>query len=67
MVLPQPGQVLQIPAPQAITANIVTLPTLKQNVPVPAAAAPPLTFCSSFADDDVSRYSSHKQGYLSNV
>lgn len=67
MVLPQPGQVLQIPAPQAIAASIVTLPALKQSGPVPVAAAPPLTFCSSFTDDDVSRYYIPKQGYLSNV
>lgn len=66
-MLSQPGQVLQIPAPQAVNGNIVTLPTLKRNIPVPVAAAPPVTFCSSLTDDDVSHYYMHKHGYFSNV
>lgn len=55
-MLSQPGQVLQIPAPQAVTGNIVAMPTLKQNIPVPVAAPPVVNLCSPLTDDDVSHY-----------
>lgn len=54
MVLSQPGQVLQIQAPQAVTGNVVTMPTLVQDRLAPVAAPPLVTLCSPSADDDVS-------------
>lgn len=59
IVLSQPSQVLQIPAPQAIPANVVAMPTLRQEVPVSMAAAPvvSVTLRSPSPDDDVSLFS----------
>lgn len=56
IVLTQASQVLQIQAPQAVTSNVVTMPTLSQDRPVPVAAAPvvSVTLRSPSSDDDVS-------------
>ncbi|XP_003974164.2 cyclic AMP-dependent transcription factor ATF-6 alpha [Takifugu rubripes] len=65
IVLSQPGQVLQIPAPQAVTGNIVTMPTLKQNIPVPVAAPPVVNLCSPLTDDE-SKVSQRQQRMIKN-
>lgn len=54
MVLSQPGQVLQIQAPQVVTGSVVTMPTLVQDRLAPVAAPSLVTLCSPSADDDVS-------------
>ena len=56
VVLPQPGQVLQIQTPRAVTANVVTMPTLGQDRPVPVAApsAVSVTLRCPSSDEDVS-------------
>ncbi len=56
IVLSQPSQVLQIQAPQAVTSNVVAMPTLSQDRPVPVAAPPvvSVTLRSPSSDDDVS-------------
>lgn len=55
-MLSQPNQVLQIQTPQAVTGNVVTMPTLSQDRPVPVAAPPvvSVTLRSPSSDDDVS-------------
>lgn len=55
-MLSQPSQVLQIQAPQAVTSNVVSMATLRQDRPVPVAAPPvvSVTLLSPSSDDDVS-------------
>ena len=55
-MLSQPNQVLQIQTAQAVTGNVVTMPTLSQDrpVPVPAPSVVSVTLRSPSSDDDVS-------------
>ncbi|XP_070764754.1 cyclic AMP-dependent transcription factor ATF-6 alpha [Enoplosus armatus] len=54
IVLSQPSQVLRIQTPQAVNGNVVAMPTLRQDRPVPVAAPPlvPVTLRSPSSDDD---------------
>lgn len=65
--LSQPSQVIHIQAPQTITANVVAMPTLSQDrpVPVPAAPAVSVTFQTNSSDDD-SKVSQRQQRMIKN-
>uniref|UniRef100_A0A8C4GGU0 Activating transcription factor 6 n=1 Tax=Dicentrarchus labrax TaxID=13489 RepID=A0A8C4GGU0_DICLA len=67
IVLSQPTQVLQIQAPQAVTSNVVTMPTIRQDRPVPVAAPPvvSLTLRNPSSDDD-SKLSQRQQRMIKN-
>ncbi|XP_033937108.1 cyclic AMP-dependent transcription factor ATF-6 alpha [Pseudochaenichthys georgianus] len=67
IVLSQPTQVLQIQTAGAITANVVTMPTLTQDRPFPLAAPPSvsLTLRSPSSDDD-SKISQRQQRMIKN-
>ncbi|XP_054458475.1 cyclic AMP-dependent transcription factor ATF-6 alpha [Anoplopoma fimbria] len=67
IVLSQPSQVLHIQAPQAVTANVVTMPTLSQDrhIPVPASPAFSVTLLSPSSDDD-SKLSQRQQRMIKN-
>lgn len=67
IVLSQPNQVLQIQTPQAVTGNVVTMPTLSQDRPVPVAAPPvvSVTLRSPSSDDD-SKLSQRQQRMIKN-
>uniref|UniRef100_A0A3P8UEQ9 Activating transcription factor 6 n=1 Tax=Cynoglossus semilaevis TaxID=244447 RepID=A0A3P8UEQ9_CYNSE len=71
IVLSQPSQVLQIQTPHAIKNNVVTLPTLSQDRPVPVSvpvAAPPVmsvTLRTPSSDDD-SKLSQRQQRMIKN-
>lgn len=56
IVLSHPSQVLHIQAPQAVAANVVAMPMLSQDRPVPVAAPPgvSVTLRAPSSDDDVS-------------
>uniref|UniRef100_A0A8C4DM29 Activating transcription factor 6 n=1 Tax=Dicentrarchus labrax TaxID=13489 RepID=A0A8C4DM29_DICLA len=66
-MLSQPTQVLQIQAPQAVTSNVVTMPTIRQDRPVPVAAPPvvSLTLRNPSSDDD-SKLSQRQQRMIKN-
>lgn len=60
-MLSRTGQVLQIQTPQAVSSNMLTLPTLAQDRPAPTvaatASAPPVvsvSFANPSSDEDVS-------------
>lgn len=55
-MLSQASQVLHIQTPQAVTGNVVAMPTLRQDRPAPVAAPPAVsvTLRSPSSDDDVS-------------
>ncbi|XP_062251335.1 cyclic AMP-dependent transcription factor ATF-6 alpha [Platichthys flesus] len=59
IVLSQPSQVLHIQTPQAVTSNVVTMPTLSQDRPVSVT----LRTCSS---DDDSKLSQRQQRMIKN-
>ncbi|TKS74532.1 Cyclic AMP-dependent transcription factor ATF-6 alpha [Collichthys lucidus] len=67
IVLSQPSQVLQIQAPQAVTSNVVSMATLRQDRPVPVAAPPvvSVTLLSPSSDDD-SKMSQRQQRMIKN-
>nr|XP_020462760.1 cyclic AMP-dependent transcription factor ATF-6 alpha [Monopterus albus] len=67
IVLSQPTQVLQIQTPQTVTSNVVTLPTLSQERPVPVAAPPmvSVTHRTTSSDDD-SKMSQRQQRMIKN-
>ncbi|XP_076582420.1 cyclic AMP-dependent transcription factor ATF-6 alpha [Chaetodon auriga] len=67
IVLSQPSQVLQIQAPQAVTGNVVAMPTLRQDRPV-HVAAPPVVSVSlrSPSSDDDSKMSQRQQRMIKN-
>ncbi|KAI3368817.1 hypothetical protein L3Q82_025805, partial [Scortum barcoo] len=67
IVLSQPSQVLQIQTPQPVTSNVVTMPTLSQDRPVPVAAPPvvSVTLRSPSSDDD-SKFSQRQQRMIKN-
>ncbi|XP_044054765.1 cyclic AMP-dependent transcription factor ATF-6 alpha [Siniperca chuatsi] len=67
IVLSQPSQVLRIQTPQAITGNMVAMPTLRQDRPVPVAAPPvvSVTLRSPSSDDD-SKLSQRQQRMIKN-
>uniref|UniRef100_A0A3Q3L013 Activating transcription factor 6 n=1 Tax=Mastacembelus armatus TaxID=205130 RepID=A0A3Q3L013_9TELE len=67
IVLSQPGQVLQIQTPQTVTSNVVTMPTLSQDRPVPVAAPPvvSVTFQPPSPEDD-SKLSQRQQRMIKN-
>lgn len=67
VVLSQPGQVLRIQTPQAITGNVVAMPSLRQDRPVPVAAPPvvSVTLRSPSSDDD-SKFSQRQQRMIKN-
>ncbi|GLD73226.1 cyclic AMP-dependent transcription factor ATF-6 alpha [Lates japonicus] len=62
IVLSQPNQVLQIQTPQTITSNVVAMPTLSQDRPVPVAAPPVVSVAlrTPSSDDDSVGFLSHK-------
>ncbi|XP_034035544.1 cyclic AMP-dependent transcription factor ATF-6 alpha [Thalassophryne amazonica] len=59
IVLSQPSQVLRIQTPQTVPSNVVTMPTLSQDRPVPVSAPPvvsiPLRTSSSDEDSVLSQ------------
>ncbi|XP_045905018.1 cyclic AMP-dependent transcription factor ATF-6 alpha isoform X2 [Micropterus dolomieu] len=67
VVLSQPGQVLRIQTPQAVTGNVVAMPSLRQDRPVPVAAPPvvSVTLRSPSSDDD-SKLSQRQQRMIKN-
>lgn len=67
IVLSQPSQVLQIQAPQAVPGNVVAMPTLRQDRPVPVAAPSGVcvTLRSPSSDDD-SKISQRQQRMIKN-
>ncbi|CAJ1060424.1 cyclic AMP-dependent transcription factor ATF-6 alpha [Xyrichtys novacula] len=67
VVLSQPSQVLQIQTPQTITSNVVAMPALTQERPVPVAA-PPVVSVSlrSPSSDDDSKMSQRQQRMIKN-
>lgn len=67
IVLSQPSQVLQIQTPRAVTANVVAMPTLSQDMSVPVTAPPAVsvTLRASSSDDD-SKMSQRQQRMIKN-
>lgn len=67
IVLSQSGQVLQIQTPQALAANVVAMPTLGPERPVPVAAPPvvSVSLCSPSSDED-SKLSQRQQRMIKN-
>ncbi|XP_073333030.1 cyclic AMP-dependent transcription factor ATF-6 alpha [Pagrus major] len=67
IVLSQPSQVLHIQAPQAVTGNVVTMPTLRHDgpVPVPAPSLVSVALRSPSSDDD-SKVSQRQQRMIKN-
>ncbi|XP_076009445.1 cyclic AMP-dependent transcription factor ATF-6 alpha isoform X2 [Genypterus blacodes] len=67
IVLSQPSQVLQIQAAQGVTGNVVVMPTLSQDrpVPVPTPAATVVSLRASSSDDD-SKISQRQQRMIKN-
>ncbi|XP_070688680.1 cyclic AMP-dependent transcription factor ATF-6 alpha [Pempheris klunzingeri] len=67
IVLSQGSQVLQIQTPQAVTSNMVTMPTLRQDRPIPIPAPPvaSVTVRSPSSDDD-SKFSQRQQRMIKN-
>ncbi|XP_020788881.1 cyclic AMP-dependent transcription factor ATF-6 alpha isoform X2 [Boleophthalmus pectinirostris] len=67
IVLSQPGQVLHIQPPQALTANVVAMPTLSPERPVPITAPPvvSVSLCTPSSDDD-SKLSQRQQRMIKN-
>ncbi|XP_030290044.1 cyclic AMP-dependent transcription factor ATF-6 alpha [Sparus aurata] len=67
IVLSQPSQVLHIQAPQAVTSNVVTMPTLRHDRPVPVPV-PPLVSVAlrSPSSDDDSKMSQRQQRMIKN-
>uniref|UniRef100_A0A8C9ZI20 Activating transcription factor 6 n=1 Tax=Sander lucioperca TaxID=283035 RepID=A0A8C9ZI20_SANLU len=63
IVLSQPSQVLQIQTTRAVTANVVTMPTLSQNRHVPVAA--PVTLRTPSSDDE-SKFGQRQQRMIKN-
>uniref|UniRef100_A0AAV2L3C1 BZIP domain-containing protein n=1 Tax=Knipowitschia caucasica TaxID=637954 RepID=A0AAV2L3C1_KNICA len=67
VVLSQPGQVLHIQASPAFAANVVSIPTLSSDRPIPVAAPPlvSVSLCSPSSDDD-SKLSQRQQRMIKN-
>ncbi|XP_042337455.1 cyclic AMP-dependent transcription factor ATF-6 alpha [Plectropomus leopardus] len=67
IVLSQPSQVLQIQTQRAVTANVVTMPTLSQDMSVPVATpqAVSVTLRAPSSDDD-SKLSQRQQRMIKN-
>ncbi|XP_039985169.1 cyclic AMP-dependent transcription factor ATF-6 alpha isoform X2 [Xiphias gladius] len=67
VVLSQPSQVLQIQTPKAVTSNVVAMPTLSQEGPVPVAAPAvvSVTLRTPSSDDD-SKLSQRQQRMIKN-
>uniref|UniRef100_A0A8C6T5M3 Activating transcription factor 6 n=1 Tax=Neogobius melanostomus TaxID=47308 RepID=A0A8C6T5M3_9GOBI len=67
IVLSQAGQVLQIQTPQTLTANVVAMPTLGPERPIPVAAPPvvSVSLCAPSSDDD-SKFSQRQQRMIKN-
>lgn len=67
IVLSQPSQVLQIQTPGAVTANVVAMSTLSQDMSVPVAAPPAVsvTLRAPSSDDD-SKLSQRQQRMIKN-
>ncbi|XP_022615183.1 cyclic AMP-dependent transcription factor ATF-6 alpha isoform X2 [Seriola dumerili] len=67
IVLSQTSQVLQIQTPQTITSNVVAMPTLSQDRPIPVAAPPvvSVTLRTPSSDDD-SKLSQRQQRMIKN-
>ncbi|GAA6233862.1 cyclic AMP-dependent transcription factor ATF-6 alpha [Lates japonicus] len=67
IVLSQPNQVLQIQTPQTITSNVVAMPTLSQDRPVPVAAPPVVSVAlRTPSSDDDSKLSQRQQRMIKN-
>lgn len=67
IVLSQTGQVLQIQTPQALAANVVTMPSMGPERPVPVAAPPVVSvnLCAPSSDED-SKLSQRQQRMIKN-
>lgn len=67
IVLSQTGQVLQIQTPQALAANVVTMPSMGPERPVPVAAPPVVSvnLCTPSSDED-SKLSQRQQRMIKN-
>lgn len=67
LVLSPSGQVLQIQTPQALAANVVAMPTLGPERPIPAPAPPvvSVSVCSPSSDED-SKLSQRQQRMIKN-
>uniref|UniRef100_A0A146P5R9 Cyclic AMP-dependent transcription factor ATF-6 alpha n=1 Tax=Fundulus heteroclitus TaxID=8078 RepID=A0A146P5R9_FUNHE len=67
IVLSQPSQLLQIQTPQAVSANVVGVPALSQDKPVPVAAPPLVSVVlRSPSSDDDSKLSQKQQRMIKN-
>ncbi|KAG7230833.1 hypothetical protein INR49_019647 [Caranx melampygus] len=67
IVLSQASQVLQIQTAQTITGNVVTMPTLNQDRPVPVAAPPVVSVAlRTPSSDDDSKLSQRQQRMIKN-
>lgn len=67
ILLSQPSQLLQINTPQTVSGNVVTMPTMSQDRPVPVAATPvvSVTLRAPSSDDD-SKMSQRQQRMIKN-
>uniref|UniRef100_A0AAQ5ZPE9 BZIP domain-containing protein n=1 Tax=Amphiprion ocellaris TaxID=80972 RepID=A0AAQ5ZPE9_AMPOC len=67
IVLSQPSQLLRIQTPQAYSGNVVAMPTLSQDKPVPVASPPvvSVTLRAPSSDDD-SKLSQRQQRMIKN-
>uniref|UniRef100_A0A667Y078 Activating transcription factor 6 n=1 Tax=Myripristis murdjan TaxID=586833 RepID=A0A667Y078_9TELE len=67
VLLSQPGQVLQIQTPQAVTGHVFTMPALSQDRPAPVTAPPmvSVTLRNPSSDDD-SKVSQRQQRMIKN-
>ncbi|XP_029988690.1 cyclic AMP-dependent transcription factor ATF-6 alpha [Sphaeramia orbicularis] len=67
ILLSQPSQVLQIQTSQALTSNVVAMPTLSQDRPVPVAAPPVVSVAlRTPSSDDDSKLSQRQQRMIKN-
>ncbi|XP_071343757.1 cyclic AMP-dependent transcription factor ATF-6 alpha [Trachinotus anak] len=67
IVLSQTSQVLQIQTPQTITSNVVAMPTLSQDRPIPVAAPPVVSVAlRTPSSDDDSKFSQRQQRMIKN-
>ncbi|XP_008291453.1 cyclic AMP-dependent transcription factor ATF-6 alpha [Stegastes partitus] len=67
ILLSQPSQLLQIQTPQAVPGNVVAMPTLSQDKPVPVAAPPVVSVAlRAPSSDDDSKLSQRQQRMIKN-
>lgn len=67
IMLSQPSQLLQIQTPQAVSSNLVAMPTLSQDKPVPVAVPPVVSVAlRAPSSDDDSKLSQRQQRMIKN-